>query len=34
MSIDPNVGRLPKAFPTRRGGLSEEEFARVDPFVR
>ena len=34
MSINSMIGRLPKAFQTRRGGLSEEEFARVDPFVR
>jgi hypothetical protein len=34
MSIDLMIGPLPKVFQTRRGGLSEEEFTRVDPFVR
>ena len=34
MSLDSKIGRNPKAFQTRRRGLSEKEFARVDPFVR
>lgn len=34
MSIDSMIGRFRKGLPKRRGGLSEEEFARVDPFVR
>ena len=34
MSIDSMIARLRKGLPKRRGGLSEEEFSRVDPFVR
>ena len=34
MSIDATMSRFREGHPFRPGGLSDEDFAQVDPFVR
>ena len=34
MSIGSAMNRIPERFSARRGGLSEKDFAQVDPFIQ